>query len=59
MSRRCCTACGPARTRSARFTTGLVDVWEYRAERPEEAAIFDAAMTGFSRRVNAAVAEAT
>jgi len=38
---------------------GLVDVWECRAERPEEAAIFDAAMTGFSRRVNAAVAEAT
>jgi hypothetical protein len=35
-----------------------VDVWEYRADRPEEAAIFDAAMTGFSRRVNAAVAAA-
>jgi O-methyltransferase domain/Dimerisation domain len=35
-----------------------VDVWEYRAERPKEAAIFDAAMTGFSRRVNAAVAAA-
>jgi hypothetical protein len=35
-----------------------VDVWEYRAERPEEASIFDAAMTGLSRRVNAAVAAA-
>jgi hypothetical protein len=35
-----------------------VDVWEYRAEDPEEAAVFDAAMTGLSRRVNAAVAEA-
>jgi O-methyltransferase domain/Dimerisation domain len=35
-----------------------VDVWEYRADRPEEAAIFDAAMTGLSRRVNAAVAAA-
>jgi hypothetical protein len=35
-----------------------VDVWEYRAERPEEAAVFDAAMTGLSRRVNAAVAAA-
>src|SRR3954447_817485 len=35
-----------------------VDVWEYRAEHPEEAAIFDAAMTGFSRRVNAGVAAA-
>jgi len=33
-----------------------VDVWEYRAHHPEEGAIFDAAMTGFSRRVNAAVA---
>lgn len=33
-----------------------VDVWEYRAQHPEEAAIFDAAMTGFSLRVNAAVA---
>ena len=35
-----------------------VDVWEYRASRPEEAAVFDAAMTGLSRRVNAAVAAA-
>src|SRR4051812_48586450 len=35
-----------------------VDVWEYRARHPEEGAIFDAAMTGFSRRVNAAVATA-
>jgi hypothetical protein len=35
-----------------------VDVWEYRARHPEEGAIFDAAMTGFSRRVNAAVAAA-
>jgi hypothetical protein len=35
-----------------------VDVWEYRAEHPEEAAIFDAAMTGLSMRVNAAVAAA-
>jgi hypothetical protein len=35
-----------------------VDVWEYRAQHPEEAAIFDAAMTGFSLRVNAAVAAA-
>jgi len=35
-----------------------VDVWEYRADRPEEAAAFDAAMTGLSRRVNAAVAAA-
>jgi hypothetical protein len=35
-----------------------VDVWEYRAQHPEEGAIFDAAMTGFSRRVNAAVAAA-
>ncbi len=35
-----------------------MDVWEYRARHPEEGAIFDAAMTGFSRRVNAAVAAA-
>jgi hypothetical protein len=35
-----------------------VDVWEYRARHPEEGAIFDAAMTAFSRRVNASVAEA-
>src|SRR4051812_10672847 len=35
-----------------------VDVWEYRAQHPEEGAVFDAAMTGLSRRVNAAVAEA-
>jgi O-methyltransferase/methyltransferase family protein len=35
-----------------------VDVWEYRAQRPEEAAIFDAAMTGSTRRVNAAVVAA-
>ena len=35
-----------------------VDVWEYRAARPEEAAVFDAAMTGLSRRVNTAVAAA-
>jgi hypothetical protein len=35
-----------------------VDVWEYRAQHPEEAAIVDAAMTGLSRRVNAAVAGA-
>ena len=35
-----------------------VDVWEYRASRPNEAAAFDAAMTGLSRRVNAAVAAA-
>src|SRR4051812_41470274 len=35
-----------------------VDVWEYRAQHPEEGAIFDAAMTGFSRRVNAAVVAA-
>jgi hypothetical protein len=35
-----------------------VDVWEYRAQDPEEAAIFDAAMTGLSRRVNAAVVAA-
>jgi hypothetical protein len=35
-----------------------VDVWEYRARHPEEAALFDAAMTGFSLRVNAAVAAA-
>jgi hypothetical protein len=35
-----------------------VDVWEYRAQHPEEAAIFDAAMTGFSLRVNTAVAAA-
>jgi O-methyltransferase domain/Dimerisation domain len=35
-----------------------VDVWEYRARHPEEGAIFDAAMTGFSRRVDAAVAAA-
>jgi hypothetical protein len=35
-----------------------VDVWEYRAQHPEEGAVFDAAMTGLSRRVNAAVAAA-
>ena len=35
-----------------------VDVWEYRARHAEEGAIFDAAMTGFSRRVDAAVAAA-
>jgi hypothetical protein len=35
-----------------------MDVWEYRARHPEEGAVFDAAMTGFSRRVNAAVAAA-
>ncbi|RKQ92187.1 hydroxyneurosporene-O-methyltransferase [Solirubrobacter pauli] len=35
-----------------------VDVWEYRAAHPEEAAIFDAAMTGLSLRVNTAVAAA-
>src|SRR4051794_9452996 len=35
-----------------------VDVWEYRARHLEEGAIFDAAMTGFSRRVDAAVAGA-
>jgi hypothetical protein len=35
-----------------------VDVWEYRAQHPEEGTIFDAAMTGLSRRVNAAVAAA-
>jgi hypothetical protein len=35
-----------------------VDVWEYRAQHPEEAASFDAAMTGLSRRVNTAVAAA-
>jgi hypothetical protein len=35
-----------------------VDVWEYRAEHSEDAAVFDAAMTGLSRRVNAAVATA-
>ena len=35
-----------------------VDVWEYRARHPEERAIFDAAMTGFSHRVDAAVAAA-
>jgi hypothetical protein len=35
-----------------------VDVWEYRAQHPEEAASFDAAMTGQSRRIDAAVAAA-
>src|SRR4051794_4590282 len=35
-----------------------IDVWEFRAQHPEEGAVFDAAMTGLSRRVNAAVAEA-
>jgi len=35
-----------------------LDVWEYRAQNPEEAASFDAAMTGLSRRVDAAVAGA-
>ena len=35
-----------------------VDVWEYRAARPEEGAIFDAAMTALTERVNRAVAEA-
>src|SRR4051794_32710152 len=35
-----------------------VDVWDYRSQHAEEAAIFDAAMTGLSRRVNAAVAAA-
>lgn len=35
-----------------------VDVWEFRAQHPEEGAVFDAAMTGLSRRVNAAVAAA-
>jgi hypothetical protein len=35
-----------------------VDVWESRAQHPEEGAVFDAAMTGLSRRVNAAVAAA-
>jgi hypothetical protein len=35
-----------------------VDVWEFRAQHPEEGVVFDAAMTGLSRRVNAAVAAA-
>ncbi len=34
------------------------DPWDYRAERPEESAIFDRAMTDLSRRTNAAVLEA-
>jgi O-methyltransferase domain/Dimerisation domain len=34
------------------------DPWEYRAERPEENAIFDRAMTDLSRRTNGAVLEA-
>jgi hypothetical protein len=35
-----------------------VDVWHYRAEHPEQNAIFNAAMTGSSRRVDQAVVEA-
>jgi hypothetical protein len=35
-----------------------MDVWEYRRAHPEEAAIFDDAMTSLTRRVNAAVLEA-
>src|SRR5204863_325817 len=35
-----------------------VDVWEYRAVHTDEGAVFDAAMTGLSRRVNDAVAAA-
>jgi ubiquinone/menaquinone biosynthesis C-methylase UbiE len=34
------------------------DVWEYRAEHPEEGAIFDRAMTGNTRRSNQAVVDA-
>ena len=34
------------------------DVWQYRAEHPEQNAIFNAAMTGNSRRVDSAVVEA-
>jgi hypothetical protein len=34
------------------------DVWAFRLQHPEEGAVFDAAMTGLSRRVNAAVAAA-
>jgi O-methyltransferase/methyltransferase family protein len=34
------------------------DVWAYRRDRPDEAAIFDRAMTSLTARVNAAVAEA-
>lgn len=34
------------------------DVWTYRRERPEEAEIFDRAMTSLTARVNAAVTEA-
>src|SRR4051794_23204270 len=35
-----------------------VDVWELRAQHPEQGAVFDAAMTGLARRVNDAVAAA-
>ena len=35
-----------------------VDVWEYRAEHPEEGAIFDRAMTAQTRRSNQAVIDA-
>jgi hypothetical protein len=35
-----------------------VDVWAYRIEHPEEAEIFDAAMTALARRVTAAVLDA-
>jgi O-methyltransferase domain/Dimerisation domain len=34
------------------------DVWEYRAQRPEEAAIFDRAMIALTSRVNDAIVEA-
>ena len=35
-----------------------VDVWTYRREHPEEAGVFDAAMTALARRVTAAVLDA-
>src|SRR5204863_1777699 len=34
-----------------------VDVWRYRAEHPEEQAVFDAAMVALTRRTNASVLE--
>lgn len=34
------------------------DVWEYRAQRPEEGAIFDRAMTDLTRRANRSLLEA-
>jgi hypothetical protein len=50
---------GSIRTGANAFTTAYgMSVWDYRAVRPEENAVFDAAMTSISQRAAGAVLEA-